>query len=190
MRQLFFMLSLWLAAISTFAQQVTVRDVFKLMPDSIVPYLTENNRLDLLDFIDSKMTAEVTNSLGGKSVMTKLSERHLSLRLSEASTMDLLLLPVSQPVDSTSQLICLIRTYGADVCESSIQFFSAKWRQLPTNQYIDLPLEMFVAEVNSDQSSLTLTFLHQLDVPANEEQDKLQKQLMSFKWEEKYVIER
>ena len=53
---------------------LSVRDALKLMPDSLVPYLSLNNRLDMVDFMDAKMRAAVDNSLGGESEMTFLSD--------------------------------------------------------------------------------------------------------------------
>ena len=41
------------------AQELKMRDVFKQMPDSLLPYLTQNNRLDFIDFMDSNMVAIV-----------------------------------------------------------------------------------------------------------------------------------
>ena len=55
---------LWALGLSA---QITVRDLLKSMPDSVIPYLTENNRLDMIDFMESNMDAVVTNTLGGKS---------------------------------------------------------------------------------------------------------------------------
>ena len=40
------------------AQNLKMRDVFKQIPDSLVPYLSQNNRLDFIDFLDSNMKAE------------------------------------------------------------------------------------------------------------------------------------
>ena len=37
------------------AQDLKMRDVFKQIPDSLVPYLSQNNRLDFIDFLDSNM---------------------------------------------------------------------------------------------------------------------------------------
>lgn len=190
MRQLFIILSLLSTSITSSAQDVLMREVFKLMPDTIVPYLTGNNRLDLLDFMDSKMTAEVTNSLAGKTVLNSLSDRHLSLSLNEVSTMEMILLPISEPVDGANQLICMIRTYGVDIRESAMAFFSMKWRPLPSSNYIDLPREMYVAAVDPTTAALTLTLLHQLNIPADEEQQKPDKTLTTFKWSDKYVTER
>ncbi|MBR6998224.1 MAG: DUF3256 family protein, partial [Prevotella sp.] len=40
-------------------------DLFKAMPDSLMPYLTKNNRLDMIDFMEANMKAEITNQLEG-----------------------------------------------------------------------------------------------------------------------------
>ena len=34
----------------TIQAQLTMRDVFLQMPDSLLPYLSQSNRLDLLDY--------------------------------------------------------------------------------------------------------------------------------------------
>ena len=48
---------------------------FTNMPDSLSPLLTAVNRADFIDFLESKMKAEVTNRFGGKSEMTELTPR-------------------------------------------------------------------------------------------------------------------
>ena len=62
------------------AQDVTIRDIFKQMPDSLMPYLSQNNRLDFIDFLDSHMKAEVRNTLGGTSEMTALADDSLTMK--------------------------------------------------------------------------------------------------------------
>ena len=73
------------------SDSLNVRKLFAEMPDSVIPYLTKNNRLDLIDFMDSNMKAEVTNELGGKSLMTALTDDSLSLRLNDACQIQLML---------------------------------------------------------------------------------------------------
>ena len=67
------------------AQELTLRDAFRQMPDSLMPSLTQNDRLDFLDFLDAGMRAEVKNRLGGTSVMTALTADSLSLQVSPAT---------------------------------------------------------------------------------------------------------
>ena len=56
------------------AQSIQIRDAFRAMPDSLMPYLSKNNRLDFIDFLDSNMKAEVKNALGGTSEMLSLGD--------------------------------------------------------------------------------------------------------------------
>lgn len=187
MRKPLFILALMICSIGVYAQEPTMRDVFKQMSDSIVPYLSENNRLDFIDFMDSKMQAEVTNLLAGKSQMLELTDVFVSLELNQASSMQMRLLPVSEPVDSAKQIICVVRTFGTDIRESTVNFYSLGWRQLPTTDYLLTDDEMFVATLNSQSTSLTLMPVLRLDAPANEEQEELTKPSIILNWEGKYV---
>ena len=126
------------------ADTLTVRQLFIEMPDTVVPYLTRNNRLDFIDFMDSNMKAEVTNLLGGKSRMTALTADSLSLQLNESCRMDLLLLRVQHssdgllqkpndlPADTLQHVLCLVRTLKGDAGmeESSVVFYTTAWHRL------------------------------------------------------------
>lgn len=119
--------------------QVSLRDCFKAMPDSIVPYLSENNRLDMLDFIDSNMKAEVTNALDGRSQMTALTNDSITLRLSEALTAHLLLVTLAEPTDSATQGLAWITTHSVSGGgeETSVSYFTPSWQPLPKNLPLD-----------------------------------------------------
>ena len=52
------------------------------------------------------------------------------IRLNEATRCEMRLLPVSTPVDSLSQIICMVRTYGVEGQESEVTFYSCLWRPL------------------------------------------------------------
>ena len=107
---------LFAAALSTAAAAepvVKISDVFRQMPDSLLPYLTANNRLDFLDFMESGMKAEVTNRFDGLSQMTVLTADSLSIILSPALQVDMVLLDVEgQPIDSCQQVVCMQFTVG------------------------------------------------------------------------------
>lgn len=112
------------------AQEATMREVFKTMPDSLTPYLSQNNRLDFIDFKDSDMEAKVTNALNGTSTMDVLTDRFLQLTLSESCTLQLRLLPVSEPVDSMRQVVCMVRTVGVGCPQSRVSFYTCSWQPL------------------------------------------------------------
>ena len=63
-----------------YLQAQEAKTCFKNMPDSICPLLSAVNRADFIDFLESKMKAEVTNSFGGKSdrKSTRLNSSHPS----------------------------------------------------------------------------------------------------------------
>lgn len=84
----------------------TIREVFRAMPDSVMPYLTKNAKLDMMDFMDAKMKAAVNNELGGESQMLFLSDDSLAVKLSGA-----LMLELSMEKVDTNQVIVLKRTY-------------------------------------------------------------------------------
>ena len=115
------------------AEGLKMRDIFKQMPVSLLPYLSENNRLDFIDFIDSQMKAEVKNRLGGTSEMTVLTDSTLSIRMSDALQIDVLLLKTVEVADAeSSEVVCLIETFGADSLslESTVRFFTPSWQLL------------------------------------------------------------
>ena len=121
------------------AEDLMIRDVFKQMPDSLMPYLSQNNRLDFIDFIDSNMKAEVSNMTGGTSEMTALTGDSLSIRMSEALRVDMMLLNLDEPVDNIRQVIVFVETFLADSIygESVCKTFTVDWkpvtRDIPFN---------------------------------------------------------
>lgn len=172
----------------TVSAQSTMREAFQQAPQSLMPYLTENDRLDLIDFLDSGMKAEVTNQLGGKSELLRLTERFLSLNLSQGLSMKMLLLDSPEPVDSVTQVICLVRTYGIDCRESTVQFYSMKWRQLLTADYMEaLPQETFLADLDEQETLLTVQPGCDIETKAVEEHQNEDKWVFKYKWNQKFV---
>lgn len=85
------------------------KDVFKAMPDSLNLLLTSVNRADFIDFLESKMKAEVTNRFDGKSEMTALTSDYIHIRMTPQSTWEMKLLPLT---DST-KVVCTVSTVCA-----------------------------------------------------------------------------
>ena len=112
-------------------QNLEIRDVFKQMPDSLMPYLTQNNKLDFLDFLDSNMKAEVKNRLGGSSEMTGLSADSLSIKMSSSLRTDLFMMPLSAPVDSVSSAVVMVETFLTDSIhgQSRVSYFTSEWKK-------------------------------------------------------------
>jgi len=119
-RRLLIIVSIF-CALSATAQNM--KSVFVSMPDSIAPLLTQTNKEDCIDFLDSNMKAEVTNRLGGKSEMTLLAEDYVFVQMTPNSTLEMKLLPVN---DST-KVVCMVKTVCASACNSDIKFYASDW---------------------------------------------------------------
>lgn len=105
---------------------------FRLMPDSVIPSLSENNKLDMIDFVNSNMKAEVTNLFGGKSEMLSLTNDSLCIRVSDGLTVRLLLLRPMEVTDDDEFVICMAQTFGIDSLNLStkIDFMTLDWQKL------------------------------------------------------------
>ena len=112
------------------AQEQTLRDVFRQIPDSLMPSLSVNNRLDFIDFMDSNMKAVVRNQLGGTSEMTALTDDSLSVRMSDALRIDILLLTLDEPVDTIKQVVVLAESFMSDSIyqDTSLKFYTSDWQ--------------------------------------------------------------
>ena len=116
----------------TIQAQLTMRDVFLQMPDSLLPYLSQSNRLDLLDYFDAKMKPEVTNELDGRTCFISMSSDSLVLRMNDNHDVTIFLLEALEEIDSTSQVIALVRKYRLSTGEQEtvMQFYNHQWSLL------------------------------------------------------------
>lgn len=106
------------------AQEVRMRDVFAQMPDTILPLLTKNNRLDCIDFIENGMQAKVRNRFDDYAELTHLTDSYLHLQLSEASEVEMKLLQTKKGENR----IVLFRTYAAPARDTHVECYDAEWR--------------------------------------------------------------
>lgn len=127
-----FLASAWFCSM----QAQEAKTYFKNIPDSICPLLTSVNRADFIDFLDSKMKAEVTNRFGGKSEMTQLTPDYISIQMSPQSTWQMKLLATSD----TTQIICTVSTVCAPACDSDVHFYTPDWEKLSAAPFLALPV--------------------------------------------------
>lgn len=122
------------ASTALWAQEA--KTLFVNMPDSLSPLLTKVNREDCIDFLESKMKAQVENRFGKKSEMTDLSKDYIRMRMSSQSTWQMKVLALN---DSTN-VICTVSTACAPACDSSIRFYTDDWKPLTASLFITLPV--------------------------------------------------
>ena len=77
--------------------------------------------------------------------MLTLTDTTLTLQASAAKLVQMQLMPVSNPVDSCNQVVCVITTYGKDAPESRIAAYSVRWRKIDVASHLALPQQPYVA---------------------------------------------
>jgi len=118
--------------------QVSMRDCFLKMPSDFLPYMTENNRLDCVDFLDSRMEARVKDAFGTQITLDTLTADYLHITIGEGCYIEMRLFPLS--ADSVSQLLCVSKTFGDTVRESSLQAYDpVSWQPQSLEKHIALP---------------------------------------------------
>ncbi|MCI7070221.1 MAG: DUF3256 family protein [Bacteroides pyogenes] len=138
------------------------KTLFVNMPDSLLPLLTSVNRADCIDFLESKMKAEVDNRFGGKSEMTELGKDYICMQLSAQTSWQMKVLPVNDSV----RVICTVSTACAPACDSTVRFYTSDWKSLPASSFIVLPaMDDFFNRPDSLQSQLFETSRRSADIP-------------------------
>lgn len=126
-----------LSTVSTQAQKM--QDILKTMPDSIIPLLTHNDRLDFLDYAAANTHAELTNRLGGKSQLTIIDESYARFQLTTLADIQLKQLPTGG-----GYIICVVNTRTFEsMADSNITFYNKDWQKLPLSDFLQLPTEGF-----------------------------------------------
>ena len=128
-----FLISYLIVSAAPAVAQIQMRSVFAAMPDSVLPMVTKNNRLDCIDFIENNMEARVRNKVDEYVVLEALTGDYARFRTSAVAVMELKLLPTS---DSTS-VLCVVTTAesgekGTERCvmDSNIRFYDTDWKPL------------------------------------------------------------
>lgn len=175
MKKILFVLLAFSSYFSVSAQEA--KTLFVQMPDSLSPLLTAVNRADCIDFLESKMKAQVDNRFGHKSEMTELSKDYIKMQMSPQVSWQMKLLATS---DST-KVICTVTTACAPICDSRIQFYTTDWKEIAASNYLTLPvledflltsdslvtedltharshIDMFLMQADLSKSDDTLTF--------------------------------
>lgn len=125
MRKLFFfILFALLFSVNAVAQGVQMRNLFASMPDSLLPMMTKNNRLDCIDFIENDMEAKVRNRLDDYVELKTLTQDYLLLQTSEQSRVEMKYVAKGD----TAGIVYLVRTYYGPAGDSSIECYDQDWR--------------------------------------------------------------
>ena len=140
MRHLSFVICCLIVSSAPAAAQPLMRDVFAAMPDSVLPMVTKNNRLDCIDFIENNMQARVRNKVDSYVTLEALTADYARFRTSDVSYMEMKLLPLDTvPSDSLGSgfVLCVVTTVESGeadterrIADSNIRFLNTDWSSL------------------------------------------------------------
>ena len=120
----------------------TMAELFKVMPDSLIPVLTKNNRLDMIDFLDAKMRAKVTNVFDGESELTEPESGCLVVKVSDALQISMRLVDAKEDYDSCKKVVCVSSKYiipSTGDNETVVSYYSVKWNPLQKPSLVAVP---------------------------------------------------
>lgn len=117
-------------------QAQEAKTLFVNMPDSLTPLLTKVNREDCIDFLESKMKAQVDNRFGRKSEMTDLGKDYIRMQMSPQTSWQMKVLSLND----TTKVICTVFTVCGPACDSRIDFYTTEWKPLEKSRFITLPV--------------------------------------------------
>ena len=185
-----------------------MKSVFIAMPDSITPLLTQVNKEDCVDFLDSNMKAEVTTRFGGTAEMKVLTDDYVFMQTTPSSSLEMKLLPVNDSV----KVVCMVKTVCASACDSEAHFYTSDWKEelsakellqkpdveafyLPqdsiTEEYVlirkQVDMHLMKASLSKDEASLT--FIYTTPESMNKEDREkllpyLRKEPIVLQWQE------
>ena len=127
------------------AQAQSIDSLFAKAPYTELQMLERNPRLDMLDLYNYKMTAKGENIFGGYSVMESKTNDHIFVKLTDASTWEMALLPAA----GGDSIISCIHTVKSPAADSEITFYRVDWTPLKDVDATVPQLEEFLVERDS-----------------------------------------
>lgn len=92
-----------------------------------MPLIKGNTRLDMLDYFNSGLQTPSTNTLGGRSRITELSDHSMTIELSRDASVQIAIIPAGRDT-----ILAVIETVLTPVADSNIRLFHANgWKEMP-----------------------------------------------------------
>ena len=158
-----------IAAAGSPAAAKSAGEYFAAAPDSVVPLLDLNTRLDMLDYYDCGSRTASTNMLEGKSRVTYRDSLTVKYELTERFRGQLTVLPTAKG----DSLIIVITTLATPTPDSEIEIYTSTWGKPSKPVFVapdmsawiettppaeeEPPFMMYSAEYDAATKVLTLT---------------------------------
>lgn len=111
----------------------SMAEIWRTMPDTIIPYIDAKHRTEMIDFIGLGQIGEVDNVLQGKSSIVVVNANYLQAKLNEVTIVQLKRLSYI----GGDSVFCMVKTWLTPEPESEVSFYTQDWQQLfipSTNQ--------------------------------------------------------
>lgn len=115
--------------------QLTAVQAFNDAPQSVFPLLDKNTRLDMLDYFKADLQHESVNALDGGSKITSLEPASLSIKMTDASNVQLFVVPAANDT-----IIGVITTVLTPVADSSMKLYTRQWKPLDMRKAFKVPV--------------------------------------------------
>ncbi len=204
MKKLFLLVIALVLTVSVDAK--SLRELWLAMPDSLLPTLDKNLRLELLDLVDMKVKPEVKNLLEEECRMDTLTSDFLEVTTSPLEKVQMCLLPM----ETGDSILCVVKKILGPAMESEVRFYDSQWNESEGNGYLPSDIsqlskylkekpdtldedkyrelvsliEPVMVSVTFSNLSDTLVFSVSIPLASNDEKEKLNSILLQrkFKW--------
>ncbi|MDR1783387.1 MAG: DUF3256 family protein [Dysgonamonadaceae bacterium] len=109
----------------------TAETLFISMPEELMPSISENIRQEMSELFKSGLNSEIENNFEDTCKVLSLTDDYLKIK-NGSGMMEMIVLTLA----NDSKVICLIQTDCVPVCDSYIEFYSLKWKQLDASLFI------------------------------------------------------
>lgn len=104
----------------------SVADLWISMPDNMVPYLTVNQKKEMIECNRIGVDSSVKNKLEGNTAIDTLSDSYGKFLVSTSRSLQLVKLPCEQ-----DSILMLIDTHMGPKSHSEVSFYSMTWERFP-----------------------------------------------------------
>ena len=123
-----------LGAGSLTAAALTASEAFIAAPRSVITLLDKDERMDMVDYFNAGVQRPSEKATDGTSVITSMTPEVVTVKLSDASQVEICVLPASpQPI------IMLITTVRTPADDSSVAFYTSDWKPLASKGILNAP---------------------------------------------------
>lgn len=121
-KNLYLSLSLALLSVSGISAQETVKNMFISAPFDVLPTLSENARLDMIDYYESGLQRPSSSNFGDEVMITEITDNKLRVQTSKTCEITIYAVPMEKDTS-----IVVIETYSLPFPDSKVSVYNKNW---------------------------------------------------------------